>query len=89
MLSTFSRQTVEQLEVIQELVFPEVSKVNDLVINKKYEDQYSFLQKKNLEKKVDSSLLLFLLSNIPPIDGSNFKIIESSDLNKFFHVSKC
>ena len=70
----------------------EVSKLNDLVINEKYEDQYSFLQKKKNSRKreVDPILLLLLLSNNPPIDGSCFKIIEPSVLQEIFSsVSKC
>ena len=49
--STFSQETVEQLEVIQKVVLSEVSKLTDLVIKKTKVDSYSFLQKKTLERE--------------------------------------
>ena len=49
--STFSQETVEQLEVIQKVVLSEVSKLTDLVIKKTKVDPYSFLQKKTLERE--------------------------------------
>lgn len=42
-----SQQSVEQIEVIQEVVLPEVSKL-DLLMDKTQEIQYGFLQKKRL-----------------------------------------
>ena len=70
-------------------------------MNKKQGDKCSFLQEKktvvarerkiDLSKiKIDSSLLLSLLNSAPPLDGSCYKVIESSILRKIFSsVSKC
>ena len=49
--SISSQQTVEQIEIIQEVDLQDVSKVNDSVMNKNKEIQYSFLQKKYSRKR--------------------------------------
>ena len=85
------QQTVEQIEVIQEVVLPEVSKSNHSVIKKGNETQFSFLQMKESKKrkmglskgKMDSSLFLLLPPNdMTPIDVSCYKLIDSSVLQK-------
>ena len=48
-----SQQTIEKTKVIQEVVSPEVSKLNHAVLNKKH---FS-LEKIQEKKKIDSSLL--------------------------------
>ena len=46
-----SFQTVEQIEVVTEVVLPEVSKLNDSVMNKDHRDQTQFSpEQKTLEK---------------------------------------
>ena len=39
-----SQQTVEQIEAIQVVVLPKVSKINESVMNEKKEIQYNFVQ---------------------------------------------
>ena len=48
-LSTFS-QFVEQMEVIQEVVFPGIYKLNDSAVNKEQGDQTQFSPNKDLKK---------------------------------------
>ena len=46
-----SFQTVEQIEVVKEVILPEVSKLNDLVTDKDHRDQTQFSpEQKTLEK---------------------------------------
>ena len=59
-----SSQIVEQIEVIQEVVLPGISKLNDWAPDKKKGDQTQFFRKKILEKgKGIWHCLLYLLSN--------------------------
>ena len=59
-----SSQIVEQIEVIQEVVLPGISKLNDWAPDKKQGDQTQFFQNKILEKgKEIWHCLLYLLSN--------------------------
>ena len=69
-----SSQTVTQIEVVKEVVLPEVSKLNDSVMNKEQGDQ---TQKKSSKKKKMGLLLsVYLLPAITLIDGSCYKIID-------------
>ena len=83
-----------KLEFIQEVVLWEVSKLYDLVMNKNKEINIVFCRQKDQlaakkrvmdssERKVDSSLLLFLRNNAPPIDGPCFNLIINSTINFF------
>ena len=59
-----SSQIVEQIEVIQEVVLPGISKLNDWAPDKKQGDKTQFFRKKILEKgKGIWHCLLYLLSN--------------------------
>ena len=69
-----SSQTVTQIEFVKEVVLPEVSKLNDSVMNKEQGDQ---TRKKGFKKKKMGLLLLvYLLPAITLIDGSCYKIID-------------
>ena len=69
-----SSQTVTQIEVVKEAVLPEVSKLNDSVMNNEQGDQ---TQKKSSKKKKMGLLLsVYLLPAITLIDGSCYKIID-------------
>ena len=87
-LASSFQQTVEQIEVIREVVLQEVSKLTISVTQKRNNDiQYSFLQKNHSRKikmdlsknKLDSSLSA---NNITSIDRSFYKIIDSSILQE-------
>ena len=53
-----SQQTIEQTKVIQDVVLPEVPKLNYALLNKRHGDQIQFFpEKKTRKKKMDSSLL--------------------------------
>ena len=92
-----SHQTFEQLYVIQEIILPEVSKLNDSVVIKTTRSIEVLSKKapngkKNgffLKSKIDSPPI-FLLSpnNITSIDESCYKIIVLAILQIFFQLSK-
>ena len=69
-----SSQTVTQIEVVKEVVLPEVSKLNDSVMNKEQGDQTQ--KKSSKKKKVGLLLSVYLLPAITLIDGSCYKIID-------------
>ena len=49
--TNWSQQTIEQTKFIQEVVSPEVSKLNYTVMNKKQGDEVQFSPEKRLEKR--------------------------------------
>ena len=49
--TNWSQQTNEQTKINQEVVLPEVSKLNHAVMNKKQGDQMQFPLEKRLEKR--------------------------------------
>ena len=49
--TNWSQQTNEQTKINQEVVLPEVSKLNHAVMNKKQGDQMQFSLEKRLEKR--------------------------------------
>ena len=55
--TNWSQQTNEQTKDIQEVVSPEVSKLNDAVMNKKQGDQmqFSLKERQDRKKEMDSS----------------------------------
>ena len=58
MPSTFPHQTVQEIEVTEEVVSPEVSKLNLSVINKKQRvEKQLCLEKDSRKKKMDWSLV--------------------------------
>ena len=69
-----SSQTVTQIEVVKEVVLPEVSKLNDSVMNKEQGDQTQ--KKSSKKKKIGLLLSVYLLPAITLIDGSCYKIID-------------
>ena len=83
--------TVKQIEVIQEVVSPEVSKLNDRKMNKKRGDQIQFSpEKKTLKKRKWIYHHSSPNNIIIPVHGLCFKIIDSSILKEIFSsVSKC
>ena len=70
-------QTIEQVEVIQEVVFSEVSKLNNSVI-KKQRDQTQFFPKNPRKRKLDlfPALCFHPTIDITQIDGSCYRIID-------------
>ena len=65
--TNWSQQTIEQTKVFQEVVLPEVSKLNHAIMNKKQGDQMQFSPEKRLEKKMDSyscQLIVPVIDNV-------------------------
>ena len=70
-----SSQVVHQIEVIQEVVLPGVSKLNDSSLDREKETKHNFLQKKTLEKRI-----------ITPINRSHYRAIDPSILQEYFFI---
>ena len=70
--STSSQQNVKQTEVIQEVVSPEVSKVNHSVMNKKRGNQIEFSPEKKTQKKKERKKenRFIICQPITPVDES-------------------
>ena len=62
------QQTIKQAKVIQEVLSPEVSKVNNVVMNKKQGDQMQFSPEKRLEKRKWIHHSSFVSSSYQPMD---------------------
>ena len=64
--TNYSQQTIEQTKVIQDVISPEVSKLNYALLKKKQESQIQFSPEERLEKRkwIDHSCQI----NIP-VDG--------------------
>ena len=74
-----SSQTIEQIEVIQEVFVPGVSKTNDSALDKKQGDKTQFYPKKDARKR-KMDLIMPIIFAISPIDGSSYRVIDSSIL---------
>ena len=75
---TFS-QIIEQIDVIQEVLF---SELNDSTLDKKQGEQTECSSKRDSRKKMD--LILSIMFTVIPIDGSCYIVINSSILREFF-----
>ena len=80
-------QIFEQIEVIQEVVLPGMSTLNDSGPHKKPKDQTQFSPKKDSRKR-KMDLMLPIIFDMIPIDGSYYRVINSSILQDFFHLSQ-
>ena len=76
-------QIVQEIEVIQGVVLPGISKLYNSAPNKKPEYQTQFsLKKDSRKRKMD--LTLPIIFAITPIDRSCYRVIDSSILQDFF-----
>ena len=83
---TFS-QIIEEIDVIQEVLLPEISELNDSTLDKKQGEQTECSSKRDSRKKMD--LILSIIFTVMPIDGSCYRVINSSILQEFlFHLSQ-
>ena len=80
-------QILEQIEVIQEVVLPGISKLNNSGPHKKPRDQTQFSQKKGSRKR-KMDLMLRIIFDMIPTDGSYYRVINSSIQQDFFHLSQ-
>ena len=78
-------QIVEQVELIQEIIFLGVSKLNDSALDKKQGQSIQFYPKRILEKR-KMDLIFAITFDIIQIDGLCYRVIHSSILQDF--VSK-
>ena len=62
MVASTCFQTVEQSEVVKKVVLPEVSKLNDSIMNKNHRDKTKFSLEKKDPRKRKMGLLLFVYS---------------------------
>ena len=78
---------MKQIEVVKEVVLPEVSKLNDTVMNKNHRDQTQFSpEKKTLEKGKWVCYYLYICYLLPPRQTDEqiiylFNDIQAADLH--------
>ena len=77
-----SSQIVEHSEVIQEVVLPGISKVNDEAPDKKKVEKTQFSPKTFLENEMD--LIFPIIFAVTPTDGLCNRVIDSSNIREFF-----
>ena len=77
-----SSQIVDQIEVIQEVVLPGISTLNDEVPDKKKGEKTQFSPKTFLEDEMD--LIFPIIFAITPTDGLRNRVIDSSNIREFF-----
>ena len=80
-----SSQIVEQIEVIGGVVLPWISKMNDSEPEKKPKEQIQFSPREALLK--GKWFWFCIIFAIPPFDGLCYRVISSSILQDFFHLS--
>ena len=82
-----SSQIGEQIEVIQGVVLPVISKLNDSAPEKKPGNQTQFSPKKDSRKR-KMNLTLSIIFVITATDGSCYRVVDWSFLKDFFHLSQ-